>query len=143
MNASPSPESSPPSPPLRPPSPPSELDEPTDFIVTPEGVGALTTAIASDCDICRRPLAPGDVFYRVSLGMDESPSRVGEALERECTVEETSELSVCGACEPSVSTAFEGFLASLWAMRRPDPATCSPACEAEPAAPTERSSLAS
>lgn len=126
--------------PIQSPAPPPfltpEANEPIDYVITPKGtLAAAQVKAPSDCDVCRRTLQTGDAFYRVTLGMDDTPSYVGARLDRECTVEETSELTVCETCEPAVSPAFEAFLASLWAMRKADPVEEVP----EPQAETTRS----
>ena len=75
------------------------VDDPIDHILTPEGALAVVQANApSDCDVCRRALRKGDAFYRITLGLDDTPSYVVARLYRECTVVETSELTVCEIC---------------------------------------------
>ena len=74
-----------------------------------------------DCDPCRQFLQPGAAYFRVTLGMGDTPSHVGAPAGRDPTVEEVSELLVCEACEPAVSEPLSALLATLWAMRKPDP----------------------
>lgn len=115
--------------------------------LTPAGAEALARiAIPDECDICRKPFAQGDPYFRVTLGMDETPSHVGAPIEHESTVEETSELIVCADCEPAVAEPVTALLSTLWAMRKPDsvleddeptvpvsPPSCPPAPEEPPA----------
>lgn len=107
--------------------------------ITSAGVDALTDTFApSECDLCRCSLRPGDAYYRVTLGMDETPSIIGAPLETETTVEDVSELVVCAGCQPSVAAPLERLLRVIWAMRGTDSASPD---EPAPAAPTtERSS---
>lgn len=76
-----------------------------------------------ECDLCRRHFSPGDAFYRVTLGMDTTPSIIGRpAHEEPSVVEEVSELVVCAVCEPTVAGPLEALLSAIWSLRRPDPA---------------------
>ena len=131
---------------------PPPLDDSFLVGITPTGMQALTNAVApEECDMCRRTLQTGDAFFRVTLGMDDMPSYVGAPLARESTVEETSELIVCEACEPAVAEPIGRLLSTLWGMCKPDPANedeeptvpVEPLPEEpsplDPAAPTERS----
>lgn len=102
---------------------PPHPDEPVELVINSAGMAALAACEVFQCDFCRRSLASGDGFHRVTLGMDELPCHVGGAIDRDSTVEETSELVACTACEPAVSEAFESLLTQLWALRRPDPVT--------------------
>lgn len=98
-------------------------DEPIPLSVSAAGLAALGEALAPEgCDLCRKPLATGDAFFRATVGMDDEPSYVGARLGRESTVEETSELVVCAGCEPLLSERFEAFLAEVWSLRAEDPA---------------------
>lgn len=111
-------------PPAPHPTAPLTAAEPIDQVVhiTGAGVDALTACYApSDCDLCRRVFARGDAYYRVTLGMDDRPSHVGARIEHEPTVEDTTELTICAACEPVVSEPLERLLSIIWDMRKPDP----------------------
>lgn len=109
-----------------------------------EGTSPLGPIVASateslDCDLCRRVLARGDGYHRVTVGMDDQPSHVGSPVSRDSTVEEVSELVVCTGCEPAVSIRVERLLTELWDLRRPDPVSeeDEPTLQTPPA--TERS----
>lgn len=117
------------------PSPPPLIEQVV--VLTPSGVDALTDSNnPRECDLCRRPLAHGDAYHRVTIGMDEAPSHIGASLAHESTVEDVSELIVCAACAPAVAAPVEQLLTAIWALRRPDPLDES---EDEPTVQTERS----
>lgn len=75
---------------------------------------------ALECDFCRKTLTPGDRYFHLTLGMDDSPAIAGQPYETESTVEQTSELNACASCEPQVSAEFERLLETFWKMRAPD-----------------------
>lgn len=100
------------------------LIEPTEQVIriTQSGVDALTDShCPRECDLCRRSLSKGDAYFRVTLGMDDTPSHVGAPLASESTVEDMSELIVCAGCEPTVAAPLEQLLAVIWGMRKPSP----------------------
>lgn len=90
--------------------------------LTQAGLDALAASDCPDeCDFCRTLFANGDEYYRVTLGMDDTPNHAGAKPAQDCTVESTSELVICSRCEPQMTAAFDAFLEQLWALRAPDP----------------------
>lgn len=98
--------------------------------LTPSGVEALADCYSPrECDLCRKPLAKGDAYYRVTLGMDETPSHIGTPIALESSVEDLSELIVCASCEPAVAVPLSELLSVIWALRRPSPLDDEPETE--------------
>lgn len=71
------------------------------------------------CDFCHAAIPHDAAHHHITLGMNDSSTAAS-------TVEETSELDVCAACEPAVTARFDAFLAELWALRAPVPGEVPP-----------------
>lgn len=108
--------------PLDLPLPPTDLPLPAPLVVPPGGIEPLKADhIPPECDLCRQAFAKGDPYYRITLGMDETPLFAGMPPLANSTVECTNELTVCARCEPTAMQAFESLLATFWNLRAADP----------------------
>lgn len=72
------------------------------------------------CDYCRKQLVDGDAYYRITLGMDDAPSFLGDGPADGPLVMDTTETLFCHRCEPAVSQLMDGLLTALWKLRQPD-----------------------
>lgn len=68
-------------------------------------------AIATTCDFCHAPIAPGELSFRLNIVMNEESSGHTES-----NVEEETELTVCPRCEPIVAQKVDRLLTELWEL---------------------------